>query len=288
MVYEDAKRKARWLLTPGVAVQEGALHDFGDQLKQATTVYICDVGGRGSAEPQVCAALTIVLSSPDESHYHEWLKGKRKPAVHMPSWSKEEVTAVVPAVYPQRFLADGVTSIYPGRFKLYGGIARTLFSPDSDDRLEAELCKAIQSCNLDKLFHSITTGERLGPLQQLVDYQVGNNPDGTPDFRTATMNFASDEICERLMQEKEARGADEVVSFLASSVGKPDIGGMRGKVFEQYAHRVLSAGGVFRCRWENDARNADVDVSFPKSIQKGIVGDLTVLAAGVSRAQQLG
>jgi len=51
IVYQDAKREARWLLTPGAPVQEGSLTDFSDQLKQASTVYICDVGGRGSKEP---------------------------------------------------------------------------------------------------------------------------------------------------------------------------------------------------------------------------------------------
>jgi hypothetical protein len=145
VVYEDAKRKTRWLLTPGAAVQEGSMGSFSDELKLTSMVYICDVGGRGSSEPTVCQALSIVLSSPDAAHYHEWLKLKDKPVVHMPSWLLEEVTAVVPTVYPPRLLPDGVTSIYPGRFQLYGGIARTVFSPDNDERLQRKLAAAVQS-----------------------------------------------------------------------------------------------------------------------------------------------
>lgn len=281
-MYEDAKRQKRWLLFPGAPVHEGPMGSFDDQLKQATTVYICDVGGQGSPEPLICAAQTIVLSSPDDSHYHEWIKLKKKPTVHMPSWSSDEVTAVVPTIYPQRFLPDGVTSIYAGRFKLYGGIARTIFSPDTDDRLEKELTTAVESCNLNMLFRSIETGDRLGPLQQLIQFEVGTNADGTLDYRTARMDFASDDICERVMKEKEERGANEVVSFLTSSAGKPDVAGMRGKVFEHWAHRVLSLGGVLRARWENDANHTDILVKFAPSIQKGIVGDLTMLANGVS------
>jgi hypothetical protein len=223
----------------------------------------------------------VVLSSPDAAHYHEWLKLKDKPTVHMPSWSSDEVTAVVPTVYPQRHLADGVTSIYPGRFKLYGGIARTIFSLDDDARLEKELLAAVQSCDLDSLLQSIAVGERLGPLQQLVDFVIGSNADGTPDFRTASMDFASDDICERVMEEKEKRDTNQIVSFLLSSAGKPDVAGMRGKVFEHWAHRVLAAGGDFRFRWENDASHTDRVVNFPKSVQKGITGSLTTLAAGV-------
>ena len=284
VVYEDAKRKTRWLITPGAPVQEGslAMNDFGEQLKRVTTVYICDVGGRGSSEPAVCGALTVVLSSPDAAHYHEWLKLKDKPTVHMPSWSSEEVTAVVPTVYHQRFLVDGVTSIYPGRFKLYGGIARTIFSPDEDARLEKKLTTAVESCDLNSLLHSISAGTRLGPLQQLVDFVViGSNADGTPDFRTASMDFASDDICERVMEEKEKRDANQIVSFLLSSAGKPDVATMRGKVFEHWAHRVLSAGGDFRLRWENDAAHTDCTIKFSTSVQKGITASLTTLKKGV-------
>jgi hypothetical protein len=281
IVYEDAKRKTRWLLTPGAHVQEGFLGDFGDQLKQRATVYICDVGGRGSPEPTVCQALSIVLSSPDAAHYHEWLKLKKKPTVHMPSWSLEEVTAVVPTIYPQRYLSDGVTSIYPARFKKFGGIARTIFSVDEDSRLEKELTAAVESCDLDTLLQSIVTVTRLGPLQQLVDFVIGSNEDGTPDFRTASMDFASDDICERVMEEKEKRDSNQIVSFLASSAGKSDVASMRGKVFEHWAHRVLAAGGEFRLRWEHDATHADHWIRFSRSTQRGIVSSLTALADGV-------
>jgi len=287
IVYEDAKRKTRWLLIPGAAVQKGLMDSFDDQLGLSATVYICDVGGRGSSEPTVCQALTIVMSSPDAAHYHEWLKLRDKPAVHMPSWSSDEVTAVVPTVYPERLLADGVTSIYPGRFKLYGGIARTVFSPDTDDRLERKLATAVESCNLDTLLQSIIAGTRLGPLQQLVDFAVGSNPDGSPDFRTASMDFASDAICERVMQEKEKRDANQIVSFLVSSAGKPDVASMRGKAFEHWAHRVLAAGGVFRARWVQDPAHTDHWVKFRESTQKGVVGDLSVLTKEVSKQRML-
>lgn len=286
VVYEDATRRARWLLNPGqgALVYKGGLQDFTNQLDHAATVYICDVGGQGSPEPLICAARTIVLSSPDDSHYHQWLKLKRKPAVYMPSWSSDEVTAVVPTIYPQKFLSDGITSIYPGRFKLYGGIARSVFSPDTDDRMKVELIKAVQSCNLTALFRSIESGERLGPLQQLIHYNVEwFQTDGTtPDFRTASMDFSSDEIADLIMKQKEVEEQSEVVSFLTSAAGKPVVAGMRGKVFERYAHRVLSAGGIFKYRWENDANHTAGFVSFPPMAQKGIVTTLATLAAGVS------
>ncbi|MDO9333726.1 MAG: hypothetical protein Q7T57_04300 [Dehalococcoidales bacterium] len=189
----------------------------------------------------------------------------------------------MPTIYPQRLLPDGVTSIFPSRFKLYGGIARTVFSPDTDDRIEKKLTTAIESCDLDTLLTSIVAGTRLGSLQQLVDFVVGNNADGSLDFRTASMDFASDTICERVMQEKEKRGGDQIVSFLLGSTGKPDVASMRGKAFEHWAHRVLAAGGVFRARWENDPSHMDIWLNFPASVQKGVVGDLTVLTNMVGK-----
>jgi hypothetical protein len=81
-----------------------------------------------------------------------------------------------------------------------------------------------------------------------VDYVIGSHADGTVEFRTATMDFASDAICERVMEEQKRRGDNEVVAFLVSSAGRPKVAGMRGKAFEHWAHRVLAAGGDFRLR----------------------------------------
>jgi hypothetical protein len=201
IVYEDAKRGGRWLIIPGAPVQEGGLQDFTTELNLTTTLYICDVGGENSPEPVVCNALTVVLSSPDPAHYQEWLK-EDDVTLYMPVWSAEEVTAVVPTVYPQRTLADGVTSIYPGRLNLYGGIARNIFRAQTDDKLERKLEKRIKACNLVKLYKSIEAGERIKSLK-LLQYVLGTKPDGTPDFEDATLDFASDEICERVMKQKE-------------------------------------------------------------------------------------
>ena len=280
IIYEDAKRNARWLICPGAPVEEGSLADFVDELKQATTIYLCDVGGQNSPEPLICNALTIVLASPDPSHFREWLK-KGGVTLYMPMWSAEEVTAVVPTVYPERTLADRVTSIYPGRFKLHGGVARTIFHSGTDEYLKQKLMKRIKSCNLPRLLQSIEANERIDSLK-LLQYVLEEKVDGSHDFASVTLDFASDEICERVMKEKEQRGANEVVSFLTGSAGKPDVAGMRGKVFELWAHRCLSAGGVFRARWENDASHSDISLKFTPCTQKGIIGDLTVLAKGVS------
>jgi hypothetical protein len=284
IVYEDAKRGGRWLIIPGAPVQEGGLQDFTTELNLTTTLYICDVGGENSPEPVVCNALTVVLSSPDPAHYQEWLK-EDDVTLYMPVWSAEEVTAVVPTVYPQRTLADGVTSIYPGRLNLYGGIARNIFRAQTDDKLERKLEKRIKACNLVKLYKSIEAGERIKSLK-LLQYVLGTKPDGTPDFEDATLDFASDEICERVMKQKETHHTNEVVSFLSSSAGNPDVATMRGKAFEHYAHRVLAAGGEFRMRWENDPNHTDHLVHFPKSTQKGIVASLATLTAEVRQEGQ--
>lgn len=285
VVYEDAKRNARWLIPHGDAnwIQEGGLQDFVEQLKLPATVYICDVGGHNSPEPLICSALTIVLASSDPLHFKEWLKNHLKPTVYMPVWSAEEVAAVVPAVFRQRFLSDQLTSIYPGRLRLHGGIARIIFASALDQELEYKLDQLIKKCNLVSLLQSIVAGDRILSLQ-LLQHVLETKPDGSLDFQHKTLDFASDEICERVMKEKEERGANEVVSFLLESAGKPDVGGMRGKVFELWAHRVLVAGGTFKARWENDASQTEMYIKFHSSKQKGInnVKDLTVLAAGVS------
>lgn len=246
VVYEDSLCGSRWLLNPTdpVQVSMGTLTDFIPELSTSSNIYICDIGGEGSRQPLKFRALTIVLSSPDAAHYDKWLTHVEAVELFMPSWSLEEVNEVVPTVYKQRCLKDGVTSIYPGRFHLYGGIARTIFSSASNFSLKKKLKSDIACCDLKKLFESITSGIRLGSLQQLVDYVHID----LKTYASANMDFASDEICDLIMKAYDHKSDNDVVSFLSSAAGKPEMADMRGKIFERYAHRKLRGGGTFNCR----------------------------------------
>jgi len=103
--------------------------------------------------------------------------------------------------------AEAMAETYRQRFTRYGGIARTNFYRGSDAQLEADINKAIKSCNLDLLFRTIEFGldERLGSMQAepLVEYRLKLNADGSVSYCSTSMDFVSADIRERVMKEKE-------------------------------------------------------------------------------------
>jgi hypothetical protein len=141
--------------------------------------------------------------------------------------------------------------------------------------------KVIQAYNLDILLHSVQT-DTWNHSACLLQFVPGTNEDGSLDFTRATLDFGSNEICERLMSEQEFRDANSVVSFLARSVGYPSLAGMRGTMFESYAHKILAAGGEFRMRWASDSLHTDYQIGFGPSDQRGITQSLVELKEGVS------
>ena len=270
----------RYLLPPTAGAEmkgiPGLLH-FDEQLALPSTVYLFDCGGMNQLEPPRCAAITIVVSSPDPSHYGDWVKAK--PVFTMPVWSAEECAAVVPAIYPARPLPDG-TDESAARFKLHGGIARTIFSQETSATLQAQLEEAITACNLPAVVGSIDLSQKLpGATHRLLHYAVDET-----NYRSRTLIFATDDICERVMEKQEKEHSNDVVSFLIGAAGRKDIAGVRGKVFELHAHAVLPLGGEFKARWEDDEKHEELWMQFNASNRKGVVKDLSVLADRVSRS----
>jgi hypothetical protein len=280
VVFEDQKRDLRYLLPPTAGSERkgsaGSM-DFDDVLDQRLTIYLFDCGGANKPEPKTCNASTIVVSSPDPVHYGDWVKDKRK--FTMPVWTAEECTAVVPAIYPRRLLPDG-SDEYAARFNLHGGIARTIFSQESWQTLKSELDSAISGCNLSAVLDSVDRSEKLsGATHRLLHYFVDES-----NYVERTLNFATDDICDRVMERQEKDHWDGVVSFLLGAQGRADLGGVRGKIFERHAHAVLARGGEFRGRWESDEKHEDHTIHFNARQQRGIVADLSVLGDHVSRS----
>ena len=120
-------------------------------LRQRQTIYLFDCGGANQPEPKTCNASTIVVSTPDQVHYSDWVKQKR--VFTMPVWSAQECAAVVPAIYPQSVPHNGSDG-YAARFKLHGGTVRTIFSIESSATLKAELDEAISGCSFAAVLES--------------------------------------------------------------------------------------------------------------------------------------
>jgi hypothetical protein len=310
IVYENQEQKKRYLLSPIGPIFEGGYQGFTTELKNQATLYICDCGKDEYRNPEVCSALTIVLSSPNTQHYHGWLNAERNILIlYLPLWSRDELHAAVPAVYPHRWTAkrdsDGhevkdaagrivQVDLHEQRFDIYGGSAR-VFSPveDTDPLGLPALSTRIEFCDLPLMVKTATSNVgAVIPIQDVtwrllrIDVEEMDAV-GNPCYRIVKLDFASDHILGRLVARKEKDQQAQLVQLLQETSGSADASSLRGKVFERYAINVLSTGGVFRTRWLNDLAHTNIWLNFASTRQRGIVATLQNLQAGVHIAHRL-
>lgn len=62
------------------------------------------------------------------------------------------------------------------------------------------------------------------------------------------VTFASPCIADLVLEQLAAEQKHKLQRFLVASQDSPDLGGLRGVLFERHGHKVLLAGGI-RCRW---------------------------------------
>ncbi len=290
IVYHDQKDGRVRLVIPPTAAQSlqvfqvtgHALDEFEKELDDRTsTVYICDCGATTAGQPVRRAAYrTIVLSSPNPEHYNQWQSSSRALKFYMPSWSKDEINAVVPHIWRQPVNAADKWS---ERFRLHGGIPRFVFDvSQTDEDLKEELVEnSIKACMLTKVLSAIKSGKYAGKESlRLLHYVITIREDKLLNYRKATLDFVSDFIAEEFVKEQEHRQVSDIISFLNQAAGNPEVSGLRGKVFELHAHHVLPRGGEFRWRWEQN-NDEQKDFLLPSTKQQGIKSSLAALAKGV-------
>ena len=305
IVYENQEQKHRWLLLPNGTVFRGGLDAFADELGCGTTVYICDCGKEVYRNPEVCNARTIVLSSPNKKHYEGWLSEHRSiRRLYLPLWSLEEVRAVVPAIYPLRMTAErdaeGDTVLdaagnpvqveqHVQRFRIYGGSARFIFSPEEDDLAMDSLTARIRACDLLAVIQTASTElKTVLPVEDITWRFVRINVEesdaaGHPSYQRVHLDFISDHILGRLVARKQKEHRSQLLELLregGASVSS-DTSTLRGKVFERYALNELAKGGVFRARWLGRADIPEMLLSFAATRQVGIKDALNNLQPGV-------
>jgi hypothetical protein len=155
---------------------------------------------------------------------------------YMPEWSLEELVSCNKLLYhiKEEELQE--------RFDLLGGIPRNVFHIDQQ-RMRINIKNALreskimndlevlgsQDCFLDEFSHKL-----------LVVHPVG--------LENYELRFVSPQIEEEVIQHYKQSIPRQFLDFIRVTAGKPMLGGIRGAIFERYAHAVLCQGGTFQVR----------------------------------------
>lgn len=201
-------------------------------LAQESTYYLFNCGGsKGTMTPLVknVRARTVVASSPSIDHTKE-LRKYGHSIYDMPIWTLDELQLCRRLCHLK--LSKNVVS---KRFVMWGGSARKTLFPGSDADLEKELSRALAKFKdrphevLDSVGGTDTGDVSHMLLHQKVDEQT---------FKGHSVILASDYIGDRMCD----LNLEGVVNHIATLQTDQEEHGLRGRLFEPFAHRVLRLG----------------------------------------------
>jgi len=245
VVFESVAEEKLWVFGADGSVRQ---HDWQErrhlvELNNPSTIYLFDPAGHSTGqtrEPYRCIAYTIVASSPNKNNYRDMLKHGGE-ILFMPPWLLAELRAIA-SFMPKPLSAEEVEQ----RFARHGGISRAVLS-DKPRLWDAELTRAVQSCNLDAVMRSVGLEDAVeSATHKVVAYKVIE--DGATAFTDVRVDFASPWIARQVFEQYYTAKRAELVIFLRSAEGNATVSGVCGALFEQLMHRTLSNGGTFKVR----------------------------------------
>ena len=183
----------------------------------------------------VCAR-TIVLSSPAKSNYADFQKEGKNCGISilfMPPWSFHECQAW------NTVLSD-MTGNYEERFWHWGGNAREVFG------------KSYNITDLDQAIRDIEDPQAV--ISKLKDVAAGRGniyshrvlhlfPNDSYD--RIEVKFASPYVSREVYQHLKKKSLDGVLQLIRDCSGEPTLAGIRGPLFEQFAHEKFSKSGEY-------------------------------------------
>ncbi|GBC18883.2 hypothetical protein GLOIN_2v1453101 [Rhizophagus irregularis DAOM 181602=DAOM 197198] len=223
---------------------------FKEYLDDPEVWYIVD-----GQHPTEYDAKTIVVSSPEKSHYKDFDKWGKKLVRYMPVWKFEEINKC-----REKLFNDLDKKQVMDLYLKWGGIPRFILENANDKTEQKKLDNAISICTEDiikyigegdtqedtshKLVHIVTN-----PLEDRTEY---------PLYSEKIIKFASryvgEKVTSKLLRYRLISEMNVALKF-----GKSNQ--VFGNLFEEVALRLLRNGGVFKI--ENGKYYQPYEVNFP-------------------------
>lgn len=189
-------------------------------------------------------ARIIVFSSPARSNYVALEKMDTSVTMYMPVWSAEEME------HAARLLNLDLESVMKD-FDVFGGIPRFILPSTSQllhrGKFLQDLDSAIAQCDLTAIY-ALGTLDADEHSHKVLHRMLKRKDDGSPNYFTYCVDFASLYVAENIYLTVQQKEQQRLMSFLRGSDGDSHLATLRGTLFEQKAHELLSKGGTFKIR----------------------------------------
>ena len=201
------------------------------------------------SSPDGAKGTTILVSSPSEKHYSEFLKCSHVVPLHyLPIWSLDELKLMAPSYKRSEDVVEK-------RFDMIGGLPRYVL--EKDDDLEEVINLSIEKLDLKRLL-SIAIGEVSKENQ--ISHRVVHFEVKPPVYTKRILTMASVYALNKASAKFLTLSDGDLKYFIFLSTGMPSLAFFRAKVFEDYGHRKLSEGGSFSVRSLEDGKEETLEL----------------------------
>jgi hypothetical protein len=181
--------------------------------------------------------------------------------LYMPLWSRDEI-----------ILANRIYQVPPDelmtRYNFFGGVARWVFDTEQEARrnsvqeaaYSSSFFKDIDNIGANNIFLD-TQSHHLFVIEAL-------------SMESFEVQFASSEIEDITIAAAEKKTSRNLVEFIHAATGIKVLSNIRGRLFERYAHRILTLPGQkFKCKVFGNKEESEFELGNVQVCQYRIIKD---------------
>lgn len=267
-----------------------------DEFKQRTyslrhlpsTVLIVD-----GIKPPVCAAFTVLITSPKRERYKEYLKMMDARRLTFPVFSRDEINDMRVTCFPA--LKEKEAGVWE-RYGKWGGIPRFVLAK-TDDEEQDDLECAVNAVDLNHIGHLMDSSKVIDDSDVISHRLFHLKPAGETDksfeypaemrsYRLVRLELGSPYIIEGVYTALQAKSTSRLHELLSGDLeANPALSKLFGDLFELAALPLLSAGGSFPCFNLRERKDGDVVLPACERIEFNKAAELGDFAAKLSEEQ---
>ena len=207
------------------------------QLCQLFDVVLYDVMKGNQTISMIKCKKQVFIYSPG-SFNKDWCPDGRPPPYVMPTWTKEELRTIIPETFDLQIFEDN--------FAIFGGIPRYVCMANSSAEKRETLTK-VDVFSIELLMEAI--GDPTSICAEVKGFNRLFHLKVDPvDLQEFSVDYASDKVLDLISKRLDAMSEVSMASFIETSKDTPFMGVLRGRFFEEYAHRKLARGGSFQVK----------------------------------------
>ncbi|GES76651.1 hypothetical protein GLOIN_2v1761221 [Rhizophagus clarus] len=209
--------------------------------------------------------------------------------LYMPIWNKFEVEDCWKNVYCEKVPSESLESL-KDKFKLCGGIPRLIFGESLlyiKSAIKQELISVGPGmlCNQSKDFSGDEYTHKLIHMRTNLE-EIEVEGEKADPYTGCFCFFGSDYIAYKCLKRLKEKYKEDLRTFIETARDIPEMGSLRGQLFELVSHEILCQGGTFPVRKLTDDGSLGPETTLTlESLEEMFFDDISEIEGNTSQGQ---